>query len=51
MKFEYDVVYENISDMFDNGHCQIKIKVTPFDIDIFLHLPQYKLSGRITQLW
>ena len=24
MKFEY----ENISDKFDNGHCQIKVKVT-----------------------
>ena len=27
MKFEYVVVYENISDKFDNGHCQIKVKV------------------------
>ena len=28
MKFEYIVVYENISDKFDNGHCRIKVKVT-----------------------
>ena len=47
MKFEYVVVYENISDKFDNGHCQIKVKVT---VGLFLHLTQYKLSGPITQL-
>ena len=28
MKLEYIVVYENISDKFDNGHCRIKAKVT-----------------------
>ena len=28
LKFEYVVVYANISDMFDNGHCRIKVKVT-----------------------
>ena len=28
MKFKYFVVYENISDKFDNGHCRIKVKVT-----------------------
>ena len=28
MKLEYSVVYENISDKFDNGHCRIKVKVT-----------------------
>ena len=28
MKFEYAVVYENISDKSDNGHCRIKVKVT-----------------------
>ena len=28
MKFEYIVVYESISDKIDNGHCQIKVKVT-----------------------
>ena len=44
MKFEDVVVYENFSDKFDNGHCQIKVKVTVG------HLPQYKLSGPITQL-
>ena len=32
MKFECVVVglYENISDKFDNGHCQIKVKFTLF---------------------
>ena len=28
MKFENMVVYENNSDKFDIGHCQIKVKVT-----------------------
>ena len=28
MKLENIVVYENISDKFDNGHCRIKVKVT-----------------------
>ena len=28
MKLEYFVVYENISNKFDNGHCRIKVKVT-----------------------
>ena len=28
LKLEYTVVYENISDKSDNGHCQIKVKVT-----------------------
>ena len=28
MKFVYIVVYENISDKFDLGHCRIKVKVT-----------------------
>ena len=27
MKFEYFVVYENISDTFNNGHCRVKVKV------------------------
>ena len=27
IKLEYSVVYENISDKFDNGHCLIKVKV------------------------
>ena len=27
-KFKYILVYENISDKFDNGHCRIKVKVT-----------------------
>ena len=45
MKFEYFVVYENISDNFYNGHYQIKVN---WDLEIFLHLPKYKLSGHIT---
>ena len=44
MKLEYLVVYENISDKFDVGHCRTKVKVTA-------HLPQYKLSGLITTCW
>ena len=28
MKLEYIVVYENISDKFDIGHCRTKVKVT-----------------------
>ena len=27
MKLDYIVVYENISDKFDIGHCQTKVKV------------------------
>ena len=28
LKLEYIVEYEHISDKFNNGHCQIKVKVT-----------------------
>ena len=28
VKLEHTVVYENSSDEFDIGHCQIKVKVT-----------------------
>ena len=28
MKFKYIVVNKNNSDKFDNGHCQVKVKVT-----------------------
>ena len=28
IKLEYNVVYENSLDKFDNGHCQTKVKVT-----------------------
>ena len=45
IKLEYIVVYDNISDKFDNGHCRIKFKVT---VGLFVHLPQYKLLGPIT---
>ena len=44
MKLEYIVLYENISDKFDNGYCQIKVKVTV----VFLHLLQYTLLGPLT---
>ena len=27
MKFDFVVVYENISDKFDKGHCRTKVKV------------------------
>ena len=43
-------VYKNSSDKFDIEHCQIKVKVT-LGVQKFPHLPQYKLSGPITQLW
>ena len=46
VKLEHTVVYENSSDKFDIGHCPIKVKV-----EIFPHLPQYKLSRPISQLW
>ena len=50
MKFEYIVVYENSSEEFDNEHQWIKVNVT-VGLQKFPHLPQYKLSGPITQLW
>ena len=43
LKLEHIVVYENSSDEFDIGHCPIK--------EIFLHLPQYKLSSPLSRLW
>ena len=50
LKLEHIVVYENSSDEFDIGHCPIKVKVTTFS-PFFLHLPQYKLSSPMSQLW
>ena len=46
LKLEDIVVYENSSVEIDIQHCPIKVKV-------FLHLPQYKLSGPtcISQPW
>ena len=41
LKLEHIVVYENSSDEFDIRHCLI---------ESFLNLPQYKLSGTISQL-
>ena len=49
MKFEYYVVYENISDKFE-GIVRSRSK-SRWDFEIFLHLPQYTQSGPITQLW
>ena len=46
LKLEHVVAYENSSDEFNIGHCAIKVKVK-----IFLHLPQYKLSSPLSQLW
>ena len=40
MKFEYNIVNENITDEVDSGH----------HMTFFLHLPQYKLSGTITNV-
>ena len=50
LKLEHIVVYENSSDDFDIGHCPIKVK-SRRDFEFFLHLPQYKLSRPISQLW
>ena len=50
MKSEYIVVYENSSDEFDIELHRIKVKVT-VGVQNFPHLPQYKLSGPIFQLW
>ena len=47
---KYIVVYENNSDKVDIGHHRTIVKVM-VDFEIFLHLPQYKLAGPITQLW
>ena len=43
MKLEYVVVYDYISDKFDNGHCQIKVKVT---VGIEFSPLQYKQTIR-----
>ena len=48
MKLEYIVVHKNSSDEFNIVHCQNKVTV---GLQKFPHLPQYKLSGPITQLW
>ena len=37
-------------DEFDTGHCPIKDNAQR-DFEIFLHLPKYKLSSPISQLW
>ena len=50
MKFEHIVVYENISDKFDIGHCRTKVKVT-VRLQIFSPFTAIQLSGPITQLW
>ena len=49
-KLEYIVVYENSSYEFDIELRRIKVKVT-LGFKKFHHLPQYKLSGPIVQLW
>ena len=49
MKWKYIIVYENSSEEFDIEHRRIKVKVT-VGLQMFPHLPQYKLSGPITQL-
>ena len=39
------------SDVFDIGLCPSKEQVGWRDFEIFLHLPQYKLSSPISKLW
>ena len=52
MKFECVVVYENCSDKSDIGNCRIKVNQGQGQSNkTFPHLPQYKLSGPIIQLW
>ena len=48
LKLEHIVVYENSSDEFNIGHCPIKSR-SRRDFEIFLHLPEYKLSSPISQ--
>ena len=48
MKLKLIVVYENSSDEFDIEHPLIKVTV---GLQKFPHLPKYKLSGPVTQLW
>ena len=50
MKLDYVVVHENSSNEFDIEHHRIKVKVT-VGLQKFPHLPLYKLSGPMTQLW
>ena len=50
MKLEYIVVYENSWEEFDMEHHRIKVKVT-VGLQMYPHLPQYKLSDPIIQLW
>ena len=50
MKLKYIVVCKNSSDKFDIEHHRFKVKVT-VGLQMFPLLPQYKLSGPITQLW
>ena len=50
LKFEHIVVYENNSDEFNIGQCRSNVKVIA-DYEIFLYIPQYKLSSPIFQLW
>ena len=44
MKLESFVVYENISDKFNNGHCRFKVKVTvELNIFSFYHNTNYQV--------
>ena len=47
LKLEHTVVYGNSSEDCDIGHCPINVK-SPCDFEIFLNLPQYKLSSPIS---
>ena len=49
MKLGYFVVYENSSDELVIEHGRIKVKVT-VGFHEFPYLPQYKMSGPMTQL-
>ena len=50
MKLKFFQLYENSSDVFVFEYCQIMVKVT-VGLQNFHYLPQYKMSGPITQVW
>ena len=50
MKLAYIVVYKNIPASLILGIAESRSR-SRRDFEIFLYLPQYKLSGPISQLW
>ena len=50
LKLKHIVVYENTLDNFDIGIVRSRSR-SRRDFEIFLHLPPYKLSSPLYQLW